>query len=450
MSNVPTILKTGFRPRKHQRYLGNMLRRFNVLVCHRRFGKTVFAINTIINKILIKKSLGNYPRPRGYYVAPLFRQAKTVAWDYLLEFTRNFPDVKANQSELKVDFLGDCRIQLLGADNPDTHRGIYADEAVLDEYGQMNPKMWGEVLRPALADRKGGAIFIGTPMGRNAFYKMYKRAKEMGKQHDWYSCMYKASKTGIVDADELVMAKMEMTEEEYQQEFECSWTAAILGAYYGRIMNTLDTLDRISDKVIYEHGLPVHTAWDLGMDDQTVIWFYQQHRQEVRVIDYYAGSGEGLGHYTRVVANKPYTYGDHYLPHDATVRELGSGKSRLETFHTLGLNGRVVRRHSKEDGIETVRKILPNCWFNETNCSDGIEALRQYRKEYNVKDETFKVQPLHDWASHPADAFRTLAMGIELMQERGGGRQVRTLSEWDEHDQRAGSNFDRQSMVYSE
>jgi len=409
---IKRAVSTGFVPRKHQRYLRSRLRRFNVLVCHRRFGKTVFAINIMIEEILKKKAAG-LKAPRGYYVAPLFRQAKQVAWDYLREYTRCFPDIKVNQSELSVTFAGDCKIQLLGADNPDSARGIYVDYFVLDEYGQMNPKMWTEVLRPACTDRKGGGIFIGTPKGRNGFWKIYKKAQER-VESDWYSSMYKASQTGIIAAEELLASQEEQTPEEYQQEFECSWSAAILGAYYGHYLNKLDHLGQITDKVKHDPALSVYTGWDLGMDDCTAIWFAQVVRDEVRIIDYYENRGKGLEHYTQVLSKKQYTYADHFLPHDATVRELGTGKSRLEVLYQMGLRARVVQRHSIDDGISCVRLLLPKCWFHESSTAKGLEPLRQYRKEFDFKLDTPKLRPLHDWTSHPADAFRSLAMGLNL------------------------------------
>ncbi len=426
---TPEIVKR----KKYQRYLATRLKRFNVLVCHRRFGKTVFAINQLVGKISNKYKEG-LTRPRGFYVAPLFRQAKQVSWDYLLDATKQFPDLKVNQAELRVDFLGSCRIQLLGADNPDSARGIYADDGVFDEYGQMNPKMWTEVFRPALSDRMGSATFIGTPQGRNAFHRQYKFAMDPSKK-EWYGCLYKASETGIILPEELESARLEMAEEEYQQEFECSWTAAILGAYYSKLLNALDEAGRINDKVVYDPMLPVTTGWDLGMDDETVIWFAQLDPfGDIRIIDYYANSGEGLEHYTKVLSRKPYTYKEHLLPHDAQVREMGTGRSRLETLQTLGMRGRVVPRSSVEDGIHAVRSILPKCWFNETLAAAGLEAMRQYRKEMDFKAETFKVRPLHDWSSHPADAFRTLAVGLR-MDNSHQNRSSRCEMEYDIFDQ---------------
>ena len=215
-----------YTPRELQAHLHTNLDRFNVVVCHRRFGKTVFAINHMIKEAVGAVQEGKRA-PRFAYLAPLFKQAKTVAWDELKRLCAVFPDVKFNEAELRADFLG-ARIQLYGADNPDTLRGIYLDGVILDEYAQMNPKMYTEVIRPALSDRKGWAIFIGTPKGKNEFYDIYHSSKE---KKGWKRFLFKASDTGILDDEELEMASQDMAEAEYEQEYECSWSAALRGAY---------------------------------------------------------------------------------------------------------------------------------------------------------------------------------------------------------------------------
>jgi hypothetical protein len=181
--------------------------------------------------------------------------------------------------------------------------------------------------------------------------------------------------------------------------------------------------------VPWEPQLPVVTAWDLGMDDATAIWFVQVHRRELRVIDYYETSGVGLEHYTRELDRKPYTYGDHLLPHDAKVRELGTGKSRLEILHSLGLRASVVPMLSVEDGIAAARSVLPRCWFDEEKCGRGLKALRSYRTEYDEKAGVFRSRPLHDWSSHGADAFRSLAVGLARVEKRASAGPALTQTE---------------------
>ena len=389
-----------YKPRPLQKKLHKELKRFNVIVCHRRFGKTVFAINELIKTALIAKDRN----PRVAYLCPLHKQAKTVAWEYVKDFSRSVPGVSFNESELRVDYPNNGRLQLFGADNPDALRGLYLDQVVLDEYSQMAPNAWSEVIRPALSDRKGGAIFIGTPMGMNNFHKLYMDAGEL---EGWFRSIYKASDTNIIDKEELEAAKREMTIEEYEQEYECSWSAAIRGAYYGKLMQEAE--DRIT-KVPFDNNLPVITSWDLGIDDSTAIWFWQSIGAEIRAIDYVEFQGMGLPDIVRELTNKPYTYSQHIAPHDIKVRELGSGKSRLETAKNLGVKFDVAPNQSVAEGINALRSIIPRTWFDSEKCKNGIEALKQYRTEYDDKRGVFKVNPLHDWSSHAADSARYFAI----------------------------------------
>lgn len=400
-----------FRPHEWQLKLWAGLKRFSVLACHRRFGKTVFSVNLAIRKAITSK----LPNHRGYYVAPLYRQAKLVAWDYMRRYTEIIPGVQYNQAELRVDFPNKSRVMLLGADNPDSLRGPYLDDCVLDEYAYMRPNVWGEIIRPALADRKGTATFISTPQGHNHFYDIYQYAKSAEK--DWAALMFKASETEILDPDELRGAAAEMTPEQYAQEFECSFEAAIMGAYYGRLLEQADADGRITG-VPVDPVMKVHTAWDLGIRDAMAIWFAQvSPGGEIRLVDYYENTGEGLQHYVKMLAEKGYIYGSHLAPHDIKVRELGTGKSRLEVAASLGINFEVVPDIGRADGIDAVRSLLPRCWFDAKRTDKGIEALRQYRKEYSDRLSKFSDSPLHDWTSNGADAFRMLAVGISQIEQ---------------------------------
>lgn len=413
MKLVQTI-STGYQPRPLQEYLHNSLLRFNVLVCHRRFGKTVFSLNEMIDRAL----RNDRKNPQYAYFAPFFGQAKRVAWDYLKEYTKNIPGATANEADLRVDIprpgRGDrIRIMLLGADNPAAIRGIYLDGAILDEYAEMDPQVWSQVIRPALSDRIGWAIFIGTPKGRNHFYEIYEAAKSAS---GWFTAIFKASETGIVDAQELEAARLTMSEEEYDQEFECSFSAALVGAYYGKLMAAARTEGRIC-RVPYDPALPVDTFWDLGIGDTTVIWFLQQFRTEFRLIDYIEESGAGLDHYARLLKERKYVYREHVLPHDGAARELGSGNTRQETLRNLGIIAQIADRQMVEDGIHASRMLIPKCVFDEHRCKRGIEALENYEKKWDAKNKIYSAKPLHNWASHGADAFRTLALNCK--QEAG-------------------------------
>jgi phage terminase large subunit len=398
-----------FKPHFYQKEILDFLKRFSIFVCHRRFGKTVLVVN-----LLVKWALATQRKNwRAGYIAPLYRQAKEIAWDYLQHYSRCVPGIKFNQNELKAEFPNGSRITLLGADNPDSLRGPYWDAAVFDEYAQIRPRVFPEIIRPALVDRKGWAIFIGTPMGHNHFYDLWNEAH---KSPDlWAALMYKASKTNILDPAELAQARKEMSPEQYEQEFECSFEAAIVGAYYGPMMQDSLEQGRIT-AVPYDPILPVHTAWDLGVDDATVIWFFQvSPGGEVRLIDYHEENNQGLDYYVSFLKSKPYIYGKHLGPHDIKVREFSSGRSRIEFAQSLGINFDVAPNIPVADGIQAVRSIIPRCWFDEKKCDKGIQALKTYRKEYSEKLSTFRDSALHDWASHGADAFRILAVGMDMV-----------------------------------
>ena len=362
------VVEIPYKPRPQLADFHSRTERFACLVAHRRFGKTVGAINDLIRDALTI----DRQNVRVAYIAPYYRQAKAIAWDYLKEFTAPIPDIEVNASELRIDLPNGARIRLFGADNYDAMRGLYFDSVVLDEPADFPASAWPTVIRPALADRKGRATFIGTPKGKNDFWEIYNHARH---DKDWFCAMYKASETNILDADELEEAKRTMGDDRYEQEFECSFEAAIQGAYYAVEMKKAKEDKRIT-RVPYDPAVGVVTAWDLGIGDSTAIWFAQYVGQEIRIIDYYESSGVGLDHYAKILNQRGYVYEQHILPHDVQVKELGSGKSRLETLGALGINNiEIAPRLSVDDGIQAARSMLNRCWFDEDNCERGVEAL---------------------------------------------------------------------------
>lgn len=401
-----------YKPRDQIRAFHNRKERFAIIVAHRRFGKTVAAINDLI------RSCFEIDRPnvRVAYIAPYLSQAKAVAWDYALEFTRDIPEIKVNHSELRIDFLNGARFRLFGADNYNAMRGLYFDAVVLDEMADFPASAWSNVIRPALADRRGSATFISTPKGKNEFWELWHEAQD---DPNWFTAMLKASETSILDQEELDEARRTMGDDRYEQEFECSFEAAIQGAFYAKEMKEATEDGRISN-VPYDRAASVITAWDLGIGDSTAIWFAQFVGQEIRIIDYYENSGVGLDHYAKVLLDKEYHYEQHILPHDVQVKELGTGKSRLETLDALGIrNIEIAPKLAVEDGIQAARTMIPKCWFDADNCTRGIEALRQYRRDFDEKLKTWRGRPLHDWTSHGADAFRYLAVGYRRESDWG-------------------------------
>jgi phage terminase large subunit len=394
-----------YRARDQFKPLHKRHQRWGIAVAHRRAGKTVACVNELIRRA----SACQKPDPRFAYIAPQLNQAKDIAWVYLKQDCAFIPGVKINESELWVELPGGARIRIYGADNPDRLRGIYLDGAVLDEFGDMDPTVWSQVLRPALSDRKGWAIFIGTPKGKNTFHTLWVNAHE---DEDWFTLSLKASETLLLDQKELSDARKMMSDDEYAQEYECSFDAAVRGAYYAKEINEAENSEpsRLTS-VPYDPRLQVHTAWDLGVADSTVIWFYQVVGRETRVIDVVKGEGVGLDWYARKLQERNYLYGSHYLPHDVEVRELGTGKSRKEVLEGLGVRVTVCPNIPVADGIQAVRMLLPTCWFDKSKCKEGIEALRMYRRDYDEKRQEFRPHPLHDWTSHYADAFRYFAVG---------------------------------------
>jgi hypothetical protein len=277
---------------------------------------------------------------------------------------------------------------------------------VLDEIGDQNPKIWNEIVRPALADRLGWAIFLGTPKGANHFKDFRDRAE---REPGWKLLEFKASETDILSPDELAAAKKEMGDAKYAQEFECSFDSPVEGSFYAKIITELPA-DRFQE-FARDDLLKTFTAWDLGVGDSTAIFVAQTMGKEIRIIDYVENHGQGLAWYVNWIKNNDYTKAEHILPHDVEVRELGTGKSRKESLQDLGLSITVCPRLSVDDGIQAVRRMLPNCWFHPKT-KQGLDALKNYRREYDEKRNVFYDKPLHDWSSHAADAFRYLAVGM--------------------------------------
>jgi hypothetical protein len=399
------VIEIAYKPREQQLAIHELMdsKRFGVVVAHRRMGKTVSAINHLIKDALLNQK----EAPRYAYIAPTYGQAKRVAWDYLVKYAEPLGGT-SNISELRVDFWG-RRIQLFGSDNPETLRGQYFDGVILDEIGDQNPKIWTDVCRPSLVDRQGWCLFIGTPKGHNHFKELRDRAKT---EEGWGLLEFKASETGVVDDTELKAAKNEMGEDKYRQEFECSFDAAVEGSYFGQILNELEEKKHMQE-IPREELSRTFTAWDLGMGDSTSIWVAQLVGTEVRLIDYYENHGVGLDHYVKWIKDNDYLKAEHILPHDVRVRELGTGKSRMEMLEESGLEVKIAPRMGLDDGIQAVRRLLPRCWFNVPKVQIGLNCLRNYRRDYDEKRKIFYERPLHDWSSHGSDSFRYLALGLD-------------------------------------
>ena len=400
-----------YTPRKQQAFIHTELdkHRFSVLCCHRRFGKTVMLINHLIKCCMMNKN----HQPRFAYIAPTYSQAKKIAWDYLKHYTKNLPNTKYNETELRADFFNGSRIQLLSSENPDSIRGIYLDGVVLDEASQVSRELVDEVIRPALSDRKGWLSLCSTPKGmNNIFYDLYLKAQS---EKDWFLYTARASETKLVDDEELKAALSVMGQATYNQEFECSFIGNVKGSIYGELITKLENEKRIA-RVPHDPSYPVNTAWDLGYNDSTAILFYQNVGHAINIIDSYENNNKAFPHYAQILKEKDYTYNEHIGPHDLDQTDFATGRTRREVAYQLGLRFKIAPKLSIEDGIHAVKMLLPRCYIDVDNCKKFINALRHYHRKYKEKDRMYSAKPNHDWSSHFNDALRTLATGMERSQ----------------------------------
>lgn len=417
-----------YGPRPLQRVIHEAMEghRRGIVVCHRRFGKTVCAVNHL-QRAAVRCRL---ERPRYAYIAPTYSQGKSIAWDYMKHYARPIPGIGINESELRIDYPHGARLRIYGADNPDSLRGLYFDGVVLDEFQLMRPETLPEVIGPTLIDRQGWCLILGTPHGKNQFWKQYEDAR---KSADWFHAMYPASQSGVLSAEYLADERRHMTEDQYAQEYECSFEASVKGAVYAREMARLRQEGRIT-QVPYDPTLPVDTNWDLGYRDATAIWFSQSsYGGVVRLIDYYQNTGEALDHYLQFVQGKPYSYGEHWFPHDVEQHEMGTGKRLIDIARTKLRNVNVASRLEMADGLHAVRMLLPRCYIDETCCERGIDALTSYRWHYNAELKEFTNKPEHDWASHGADALRTLAVRYDPAIRRAERQDKRDIGEMEHY-----------------
>jgi phage terminase large subunit len=402
-----------YRPRPQFKVFHARTQRWASLNVHRRAGKTVAVVNDLIKAALINQR--TWPPPRYAYIAPYYKQAKRVAWAYAKHYSDVVPGREFNEVDLEIKYPHNgASLRLFGADNPDALRGDYLDGAGCDEKADWRPSVFPTVIRPMLSDFKGFATFIGTPKGHNEFCDQH-RAAEADPEH-WYAMTLRASESGLISAEELADARAGMTPEQYEQEFECSFEAAILGAYFGREMAEAQRDGRICD-VPYDPELPCHTAWDLGKGANMPVWIWQPTRSGVNVIDFVEGvHSDGIPQVYRKTRDLGYKITHDFVPEDALITSIGTGRTRIEQLKLCGGSPRIVRGQKVDDRIYAAKATLPVTRFDATRCKDGIEALRQYCADYDEVLRTFKDTPLKNWASHPADAYQCLARGWRVLK----------------------------------
>lgn len=407
-----------------------------VLLYHRRAGKDDVCLHLGAKSAFTK--VGNY-----WHMLPEYAQGRKAIWEAVNPHTGKkrideaFPlelRKRTNNQEMFIEFLNGSTWQIVGSDRFDSAVGSAPIGIVFSEYALANPYAW-DYLSPILEENGGHAFFISTVRGKNHFWQLCEFAKD---DPDWYYQKVDADKSGVFSQEQLdnicKQYQARRGEDEglalFRQEYFNDPSAGIPGAYYNKLLMQAEKEGRICN-VPHNPSILVTTGWDLGIGDSTAIWFAQQIGREIRIIDYYENSGQGLEHYVKVLASKPYNYYEHLLPHDADVSELGTGKRRIDVLRSLGLTKtRVLPRTSIDDRIQATRTTLPQCYFDEQKNKKGLNALSQYQRAYDEKLQTFKDRPLHDWTSHAADAFGYLCQGIRPVVDRAA-RSKRAETDYD-------------------
>ena len=396
-------VELGYKHRDAFEPLHMRTERFGCVVAHRRAGKTVAAIMDLLDAALrCDKQDGRFA-----YVAPYYAQAKDVVWAYVKRYAGLIPGTAINESELRVDLPNGARIRLYGADNYDRMRGIYLDGVVLDEYADQPPQAWREVIRPALSDRQGWALFIGTPKGRNAFYDVYQGAVQ---SDDWFALKLKASETGLIPEKELTALRTDMSVNEYNREMECDFDAAIEGAYYADHM-TEARKERVG-MVPEDPHLTVRLFADIGgtgaKADNFVFWAAQWVQLEIRWTNHYEVQGQPIAAHLNWMRSQGYTPDRViiYLPHDGDTQDRVFDVSYRSAFEAAGYEVRVIPNQGKGaalNRVERARQLFPRMRF-DNKCQAGIDALVSYHEKRDEK-RGIGLGPNHDWSSHSADAF---------------------------------------------
>ena len=404
-------IDTGYEPRVQFKPFHTRHQRWGITVAHVRAGKTVAAVNDLIDASL-KCKLSD---PRHAYIAPTYAQAKDIAWTYLKKYTLAIPGATPHESELRIDLPGGRRIRLYGAENYWRISGVYFDGIVLDEYDDMDPRAFPEVLRARLTDRRGWAMFMGTPKPSMQLRRLWEQAQG---DPAWFTLRLRASETGIIPQAELDDARRSMTDEDYAAQYEASFAASGVGSVYGKQLEQADIDGRVCG-VPWQPEFGVETWWDIGTGDSTAIWFTQTVGREVHVIDYYEANGVGIDHYAHVLHQLPYDYLSHNGPHDIRARSFAAnGKSTYDVARELGIQFNDVPKMPKADGLGQARLFMQRCWFDRVKTQRGRDALAAYRFQWNERLKMFSAEPFHDWSSHGSDAFRYLAIGHKIARAK--------------------------------
>ena len=444
----------GWQPRPYQRGAWDYLEnggKLALIFAHRRWGKDELALH--------RTAISAFQKPATYWhMLPEASQARKAIWEAInphsgiRRIDEAFPhEIRetTREQEMFIKFKSGATWQVVGSDNYNSLVGSPPYGVVFSEWALANPAAYA-YLAPILLENGGWAMFITTPRGENHAFDMIQSVRDDGG----YVEISDVTMTDVFTEEGLAKEQRRLIglygedagKALYRQEYMCDFSAAVLGSYWAREIEEADRAGRIR-RVDVDPSLPVHTAWDLGVGDDTVIWFWQAAGREIRLVDYYASHGHGIEHYASVIREKGYRPGDDFVPHDAKVRELGTGRTRIETMIRAGLRPRLVAAHGLDDGINAARQTIPRCWFDAEKCKPGVAALKAYRRHWDEKLRAFRDAPVHDWASHPSDAFRYLSMAWreianvptpanDRILSVGSLNQVRFDDLWDERPKR--------------
>jgi hypothetical protein len=426
MNDLGTIrLPTdGWRPRPHQKNLWRYLMRGGkraVAVWHRRAGKDEVALHATAQAMI--------KRPANYWhMFPRFTDARGAIWNAVNPHTGRrrideaFPHaLRANTRDdiMQLRLHNGSTWAVAGSDSVTQGGGIGSSVAgiVFSEWALANPSAWG-YYRPILEENNGWAAWLSTPRGRNHLLPLLRHAE---RTDGWFAEILPATETFALSPAALAEARLELIalygadhgNAMYEQEMLCSFNAAILGSFYSLECAQVRAEGRITEEAIAHYDKPVNYAWDLGVGDDTSIWAFQAQGAQLVVLWHYSSSGVGVEHYAEVIEKNErehgWKHGIDYVPHDAKVKEWGSGRTRVETMSSLGLKPMLVPMATIDDGINAVRRALPLCVFHPRTEDGGFSALEQYRREWDDDKKAFRASAVHDWTSHPSDAFRYLA-----------------------------------------
>jgi len=420
-------LPNGWQPRPYQLPLWSYLERGGdraIEIAHRRWGKD--------DVLLHRAAVAAFERPASYWhCLPEYEQARKAIWTAVNPHTGRrrideaFPrEIVANRDEQQmfIRFKNGSTWQVIGSDRYNSLVGAGIAGVTFSEWALCNPSAWGYI-RPMLAENSGWAAFITPPRGRNHAHAMYEMAKGNPR---WFAEVSTVHNTGALSPEQIEESLQEyialygedLGRAQFEQEYECSFNAAILGAFYAREMAAVRREGRIAE-IEALADRPVHRAWDIGVRDDTSIWWFQVVGAQLFILDCYSASGAGVDHYAEIIRQRQEEHGwkdgTDFVPHDAKIKEWGSGRTRVETMRSLGLNPQLCVNATKMDGINAVRATLPRCVFHQRTEEVGIAALEQYRREWDDEKKAFKATEVHDWTSHLADAFRYLALSWRVI-----------------------------------